>query len=70
MGKRSQPGVTNLFETASYFLCTRLMQRATSLLHNFEIKTLLNLLTIILLLIFVDIKTLIMLMSFLGQARG
>ena len=48
----------------------RLMQRATSLIQTYEIKILLNLLSIILVLIFVNAKTLIMLMLLLEQARG
>jgi len=39
-------------------------------MHTSEIKILLNLLSIILVLIFVNVKTLIMLMLFLEQARG
>jgi len=68
-------GVPDLFETASYFLCTelllvyRFMWRATSLIHTSK-KNLLNLLSIIFVLIFVNVKTLIMLMLFLEQARG
>jgi len=49
------------------------MQRATSLVHTSEIKMLLNLPLIILVLtieIFRNVKTLIMLMLFLEQARG
>jgi len=46
------------------------MQRATSLIQTYEIKILLNLLSIILVLIFVNAKTLIMLMLLLEQARG
>jgi len=48
------------------------MQRATSLMHVSEIKMLLNLPLIILVLtikIFRNVKTLIMLMLFLDQAR-
>jgi len=39
-------------------------------MHTCEVKNLLNLLLIILLLIFVDVKTLIMLKLFLEQAHG
>jgi len=46
------------------------MRRAASLIHTSEIKILLNSPSIILLLIFVNVKTLIMLMLFLEQARG
>jgi len=49
------------------------MQRATSLMHASEIKMLLNLPLIILVLtikIFRTVKTLIMVMLFLEQARG
>ena len=46
------------------------MRRATSLIHTSEIKILLNLLSILLALIFVNVKTLIMLMLFLGQVCG
>jgi len=46
------------------------MRRATGLIHTSEIKILLNLPSIILVLIFVNVKTLIMLMLFLEQARG
>jgi len=65
-------GVTNLFQTASYFLCTeyRLMRRAASLIHTSEIKILLNLPSFILVLILVNVKALIMLMLFLEQAAG
>jgi len=64
--------VTNLFETASYFLFTdyRLMRRVTGLIHTCEIKILLNLPSITLVLIFVNVKTLSMLMLFLIKARG
>jgi len=69
----SRAGVTNLFETASNCLCTDyapIMRRATSLIQTSEIKILLSLPSIILFLIFVNVKTLIMLMLFLEQARG
>ena len=46
------------------------MRRATSLIHTSEIKILLHLPSIILVLIFVNVKTLIMLMLFLQQVRG
>jgi len=46
------------------------MGRAISLIHTPEIKILLNLPSIILLLIFINVKTLIMLMLFLEQACG
>jgi len=46
------------------------MQRATSLIHTSEIKSLPNLPPIILVLIFVNVKTLIMLMLLLEQACG
>ena len=45
------------------------MRRATSLIQACEIKILLNLLLIILVLMFVNVKTLIMLILFLEQAR-
>jgi len=45
------------------------MWRATSLIHTSEIKILLNLPSIILVLMFVNVKTLIMLISYLEQAR-
>ena len=47
----------------------RLMRKATSVIHTSETKSLLNL-PIILVLIYVNVKTLIMLMSFLEQAHG
>jgi len=47
-----------------------LMRRATSLIHTSEIIILLNLPSIILVLIFVNVKTLIMLTLFLEQTRG
>jgi len=40
-------GVTNLFETVSYFLCTE-YRRATSSVHTSEIKILLNVPSVIL----------------------
>jgi len=43
---------------------------AIRFIHTSEIKFLLNLLSIILALIFVNVKTLIMLMLFLEQVRG
>jgi len=46
------------------------MRRATSLIHTSEIKIWLNLPSTILVLIFVNVKTLIMLMLFLEQVRG
>jgi len=46
------------------------MRRATSLIHTAEINMLLNLPSIILVLILVNVKTLIMLMLFLEQTRG
>jgi len=46
------------------------MRKATSLIQTSEIKSTLNLPSIILVLIFVNVKTLIMLMLFLEQARG
>jgi len=48
----------------------QLMQGATSLIYTSEIKVLLNLLSIISVLIFINVKALIMLMSFLEQAHG
>jgi len=48
----------------------RLMRRPTSLIRTSERKILLNLALIIFALIFVNVKTLIMLLSFLEQARG
>jgi len=45
------------------------MRRATSLIHTSEVTILLNLPSIILVLIFVNVKTLIMLILFLEQAR-
>jgi len=68
--KDCKAGVTNLFETVSYFLCPDLMRRATGLIHTSEIKILLNLPSNILVLICVNVKSLIMLMLFLEQARG
>jgi len=46
------------------------MRSATTLIHNSEIKILLNSPSIILALIFVNVKTLITLTLFLEQARG
>jgi len=46
----------------------RLMRRATILIHTSAIKILLNLPLIILVSIFVNVRTLIMLMLFLEQA--
>jgi len=46
------------------------MRRAISLIRTSEVKILLNLPSIILVSIFVNVKTLIMLMLFLEQARG
>ena len=51
-------------------LVCRLMRRATSLIHIFEIKILLNLPSIIFVLTFVNMKTSTMLMLFSEQARG
>jgi len=48
----------------------RLIRRDTSLIHTSEIKILLNLPAINLVLIFVNVKTVIMLMLFLEQAFG
>ena len=48
----------------------RSVRRATSLIHISEIKIVHNLPSIILVLIFVYVNTLIMLMLFLEQARG
>jgi len=50
-------------------LVYRLIRRATCLIHTSEIK-ILNLPLIMLVLIFVNVKTLIMLILFLEQARG
>ena len=58
------------FWNCELVLVYRLMRRATSLVHTCEIKILLNLPSIILLLIFVNVKTFVMLMLFLEQARG
>jgi len=46
------------------------MRRATSSIHTSEINVLLSSPAIILVLIFVNVKTLIILMLFLEQARG
>jgi len=46
----------------------RLMRRAASLIHTSEIKNLLNLSSIMFVLIFVNVKTLIRLILFLEQA--
>jgi len=46
------------------------MRSPTSLIHTSEINVLLNLLSIILVLIFVNVKTLIMLMLFVEQVAG
>jgi len=51
-------------------LVYRLMQRGTSLIHTSEMKLFLSLPSIILVLIFFNVKTLIMLMFFLQQAYG
>jgi len=48
----------------------RLMRKATSLIHTSAIKNLSNSLSVILVLICVNVKTLIMLMLFLEQACG
>jgi len=45
------------------------MQRGTNLIHTSELKVLLDLLSIILVLIFVNVKALIMLILFLELAR-
>jgi len=58
------------FWNCELFLVYRLMRRYTSLIHASETKILLNLPSIILVLILVNVKTLIMLMSFLKQTRG
>jgi len=58
------------FWNCELHLVYRLMRRATSLIHTSEVKILLNLPSIILVLIFVNVKALIMLMSFLEQAQG
>jgi len=52
------------------FLVYRLMRRATGLMQTSEIQILLNLPAIILVMIFVNVKTSIMLMLFLEQAHG
>jgi len=46
------------------------MRRATSLIHTSELKRLLSLPSIILLLLFVNVKTLIMLTVFLERPAG
>jgi len=46
------------------------MRRATGLIYTSEIKVLLNLPSIILVLMYVNVKTLIMLMLFLEQTHG
>jgi len=48
----------------------RLMRRATGSIYTSEIKVLLNLPSIILVLMYVNVKTLIMLMLFLEQTHG
>ena len=58
------------FWNCELLLVYRLNLRATSLIHTSEMKVLLNLLSIISVLIFVNVKTLILLMLFLEQARG
>jgi len=58
------------FCNCELLLVYRLKRRATSLMHTSTIKSLLNLPPIILVLIFVNVKTLIMLTLFLEQARG
>ena len=51
-------------------LVYRLIRRATSLIHNSKIKTLLSLPSVILVLIFFNVKTLIISMSLSKHARG
>jgi len=46
------------------------MRRGTNLIQTYEIKNLLNLPSVILAVIFLNVKTLIMPMLFLEQARG
>jgi len=58
------------FWNCDLLLVYRLMRRATSLIQTYEIKILLNLPSVILVLIFVNVKTLIMLMLFSEQTRG
>jgi len=58
------------FWNCELLLVHRLMRRATSLIHASDIQNLLNLPSTIVVLIFVNVKTLIMLMLFLEQARG
>ena len=58
------------FWNCELLLVYQLMRRDTSLMHTSEIKILLNLHSIILVLIFVNMKTLIMLMLFLEKTRG
>jgi len=64
-GRGHQP-----FWNYELLLVYRLMRRATSLIQSSEIKMLLHLPSIILELIFVNVKTMIMLTLFLEQARG
>ena len=69
----STPGDTRghqPFRNCELILVDRLMRRATSLIHTSEVKILLNSPSIILILIFVNAKTLIMLILFLEKARG
>ena len=58
------------FWNCELLLGYRLMRRATSLIHTSEIKILLNLPSVILVLIFFNVKALTMLMLFLEGARG
>ena len=55
---------------ATLLLVHWLMRRATSLIYTSKLTLLLSLLSIIVVLIFDNVKTLIMLMLFLEQARG
>ena len=58
------------FWNCQLLLVDRFMWRATSLIYISEIKILLNLPSIILVLIFVNVQTFVKLMLFLEHARG
>jgi len=58
------------FRNCELLLVYRLMPRAISLIYTSEIKILLNLPSFILVWIFLNVKTVTMLMLFLEQARG
>ena len=58
------------FRNCKLLLVYQWMRRATSLIHTSEIKILRNLPSVIAVVTFVNVKTLIMFILFLEQARG